>query len=106
MVLLLNIIVPVIVFVVALIGYHYYRKSKNKSLTFIKTSVIIVTVFLTHSFVRPSYIPKGDVPKMSKVVIEEKEIEMQDNLSKPKERDINKTLTVREEVKTILKEEK
>lgn len=106
MVLLLNIITPVIVFVVALIGYHYYKKSKNKLLTIIKTLVIIIAVILTHSFVRPSYIPKGVAPKMPKIVIEEKEIEMQDNLSKPKERNVNETLTVREEVKTILKEDK
>ena len=35
-----------------------------------------------------------------------KEVELKDSLSKPKERNINETITVKEEVKNILKEEK
>ena len=52
----------------------------------------------------------AEVAKIGEVAVnsaeklsEIKEVELKDNLSKPKERDVNETITVKEEVKNILK---
>lgn len=68
----------------------------------------MVVVLMSYMLIQPSYLPKGKAPRIQGVVIEQKEVELKDNLSKPEERNIDKTITVREEVKEILnnKEEK
>ena len=66
----------------------------------------MVVVLMSYMLIQPSYLPKGKAPRMQGVTFEQKEVELKDRLSKPKERNINETITVKEEVKNILKEEK
>lgn len=105
MVIILNVLLPVLLLSVLAAGMWRYNKTKNKW-TVVKTGVIMVGVMMSYMLIQPSYLPKGKVPRMQGVTFEQKEVELKDNLSKPEERDINKTITVKEEVKNILKEEK
>lgn len=102
MVLLLNILLPLILLSIIFVGYKFYLKSKNKLNTIVKTLVCILSVTVMYGLIQPSYLPKGTVKSLPKVVIEDKQLEMNNVLSKPEERDVSKTLTVREEVKNIL----
>ena len=105
MVIILNVLLPVLLLSVLAAGMWQYNKTKNKW-TVIKTGVIMIAVMMVYMLIQPSYLPKGKAPRMQGVTFEQKEVELKDNLSKPKERDINETITIREEVKNILKEEK
>lgn len=107
MVLFLNILLPLLMFVILATGMWRYKKTKNKW-TVVKTGVIMVVVMLGYSLIQPSYIPKGKAPRMQDVTFEQKEVSIKDNLTKPNRRYINQTITVRKEVKEILtnKEEK
>lgn len=105
MVIVLNVLLPVLLLSVLAAGMWRYNKTKNKW-TVIKTGVIMIMVMMVYMLIQPSYLPKGKAPRMQGVTFEQKEVELKDNLSKPEERDINKTITVKEEVKNILKEEK
>lgn len=101
MVLFLNILLPLLMLIILAIGMWRYKKTKNKW-TAVKIGVTIVVVILGYSLIQPSYIPKGKAPRMQGVTFEQKEVTIKDNLTKPKERDVNHTITVREEVKEIL----
>lgn len=105
MVIILNVLLPVLLLSVLAAGMWRYNKTKNKW-TAVKTGVIMVVVMMMYMLIQPSYLPKGKAPRMQGVTFEQKEVELKDNLSKPKERDINDTITVRKEVQEILKEEK
>lgn len=105
MVIVLNVLLPVLLLSVLAAGMWRYNKTKNKW-TVVKTGVIMVVVMMSYMLIQPSYLPKGKAPRMQGVTFEQKEVELKDNLSKPKERDINKTIPIKEEVKNILKEEK
>ena len=105
MVIILNVLLPVLMLSVLAAGMWRYNKTKNKW-TVVKTGIIMVVVMMVYMLIQPSYLPKGKAPRMQGVTFEQKEVELKDNLSKPKERDINKTITIKEEVKNILKEEK
>ena len=105
MVIVLNVFLPVLLLSVLAAGMWHYNKTKNKW-TVIKTGVIMVVVMMIYMLIQPSYLPKGKAPRMQGVAFEQKEVELKDNLSKPKARDVNETITVKEEVKNILKEEK
>jgi len=105
MVIILNILLPVLLLSVLAAGMWRYNKTKNK-LTVINTGVIMVVAMMIYMLIQPSYLPKGKAPRMQGVTFEQKEVELKDSLSKPKERNINETITVKEEVKNILKEEK
>lgn len=105
MVIVLNVLLPVLLLSVLAAGMWRYNKTKNKW-TVVKTGVIMVVVMMVYMLIQPSYLPKGKTPRMQGVTFEQKEVELKDNLSKPKERDVNETITIKEEVKNILKEEK
>lgn len=105
MVIILNVLLPILLLSVLAAGMWRYNKTKNK-VTVVKTGVIMIVVMIVYMLIQPSYLPKGKAPRMQGVTFEQKEVELKDNLSKPKERDINETITVKEEVKNILKEEK
>ncbi|ULG01760.1 hypothetical protein phiA047_0029 [Aeromonas phage phiA047] len=105
MVIILNVLLPVLLLSALAAGMWRYNKTKNKW-TVIKTGIIMIAVMMIYMLIQPSYLPKGKAPRMQGVTFEQKEVELKDNLSKPKERDINETITVKEEVKNILKEEK
>lgn len=105
MVIVLNVLPPVLLLSVLAAGMWRYNKTKNKW-TVIKTGVIMIMVMMVYMLIQPSYLPKGKAPRMQGVTFEQKEVELKDNLSKPKERDINENITIKEEVKNILKEEK
>lgn len=105
MVIILNVLLPVLLLSILAAGMWRYNKTKNKW-TVIKTGVIMIAVMMIYMLIQPSYLPKGKAPRMQGVTFEQKEVELKDNLSKPKERDINENITIKEEVKNILKEEK
>lgn len=105
MVIILNVLLPVLLLSVLAAGMWRYNKTKNKW-TVVKTGVIMVVVMIVYMLIQPSYLPKGKAPRMQGITFEQKEVELKDNLSKPKERDINETITIKKEVKNILKEEK
>lgn len=105
MVIVLNVLLPVLLLSVLAAGMWRCNKTKNKW-TVVKTGVIMVVVMMVYMLIQPSYLPKGKAPRMQGVTFEQKEVELKDNLSKPEERDINDTITVRKEVQEILKEEK
>lgn len=105
MVIILNVLLPVLLLSVLAAGMWRYNKTKNKW-TVVKTGVIMIVAMMVYMLIQPSYLPKGKAPRMKGVTFEQKEVELKDNLSKPKERDINETITIKEEVKNILKEEK
>ena len=102
MVIILNVLLPVLLLSVLAAGMWRYNKTKNKR-TVINTGVIMVVAMMIYMLIQPSYLPKRKAPRMQGVTFEQKEVELKDNLSKPKERDVNETITVKEEVKNILK---
>ena len=114
-VLLLNLLLPVIMFVGAMLLLWRYNKTKKIS-TGIKGLVALIVVGYLYTMALPSYLPKGTAPVMAKVPIEDKEVELKDKLRKPdlskeeREKRVDELLTVRKEAAEILskdnKEEK
>lgn len=107
MVFLLNSIPILIVLIgVGLMGFYFFKRKDLKA-----TAVTGIIAFLCMSIyqgIQPSYLPKGDVPSMTRVPItQSKDIEVQDRLLKPmdeakRQERVEEIITVREEVNTIL----
>lgn len=114
MVLLLNLLLPTIILFICWIGTKNFKRAvgdQAKIFSAVKTIFAILLVVFVYSTIQPSYLPKGAAPAMSKVPIEQREVVLQDRLLKPmaeedRQKRVDEILTVRDEVKQVLEQNK
>lgn len=106
MVLFLNFLLVLLLLGVSSIGYYKYKKTKDMKWAVI-TLVVNFLVVIIYNTIQPSYLPKGEAPKMVGVPYESYEYEVRDLSVKPLSKEdskqrVDSLITVREEVKAIL----
>lgn len=65
--------------------------------------VCIILLALAYNGVQTTYLPKGSVQPLPQVHFEPKQLEVRDLTAKPKEREFEDFLTVRDEVEEVLR---
>lgn len=86
----------------------YFSLQKDKPSIFAKAVFSWIILFVLYATIRPSYLPKGGVYKAEDVVIEPKNLEIQDRNRKPekdteeREKHYQETFSFKDEVNSVL----
>lgn len=106
MTLLLNWLLPSLCVLIVYVVFLFMQKQKTKKGE-IKVAAIgivcIILLTLVYNGVQTTYLPKGSVKPLPQVHFEPKQLEVRDLTAKPKEREFEDFITVREEVEEVLR---
>lgn len=106
MVILYNLLPLIIVLVAVILGYFSYQKLGVKGAVISAALALLALTLYTN--IQPSYLPKGSVPALSRMPIEQPmEREIKNRLKEPmseekRQQRVDEIITVREEIKEIL----
>jgi len=80
---LLNLVVPIIMFIFMMIAYADWKANKSKTRIVFRCLIPMICVLYVYQLIQPSYLPKGGVAKMKRMPIQAVEHEAEDRLRKP-----------------------
>lgn len=109
MTLLLNLLLPALTALAIAFGIYTWKRTANYKTVVTRALIPYLTALLIYSMAQPSYMPKGEVPKMRRMpVIFQDNLAIEDNLLKPDsdhaER-IDKALDARHQIDKILSDD-
>lgn len=110
MVILYNILPIIIVLASVLGGYLAFKKYGVKGAILSAIAAFLLLALYTN--IQPSYLPKGTVPALSRVPIEQPKVrDIENRLKEPmseeqRQQRVDEIITVRDEIKHILADEK
>lgn len=106
MVIFYNLLPFAIVLAAVVLGYFAYQKLGVKGAVI--SAALALLVLALYANIQPSYLPKGTVPALSRVPIEQPQArEMENRLKEPmseekRQQRVDEIITVRDEIKEIL----